>query len=123
MKKVLKKILVIDDDKEILEVVKTILEDHHFEVVGLERSDDILQLVEEHHPDLILTDYLLWGMNGGKICTVIKSHKTTSHIPVVLLTAYQDFAMSFGNFGFDAFLSKPFNIKTLLKTINDCLAA
>ncbi|MBD1363094.1 response regulator [Mucilaginibacter sp. ZT4R22] len=123
MKKVVKRILIIEDDREILEVLKTILEDHHFEVVGLERSDDILQLVEQHHPDLILTDYLLWGMNGGKICSVIKSHKYTSHIKVVLLTGYQDLAMSFGNFGFDAFLSKPFEIKKLLKTISSCLAA
>jgi two-component system phosphate regulon response regulator PhoB len=123
MKKVEKKILIIEDDQETLELLKTILEDHHFAVVGLERSDDILQLVEQHHPDLILTDYLLWGMNGGKICSVIKSHKDTSHIKVVLLTGYHDFAMSFGNFGFDALLSKPFEIKKLLKTISSCLAA
>lgn len=123
MEKVTKRILVIEDDQEILEVLTTILENHDFEVVGLERSDDILELVEQHHPDLILTDYLLWGMNGGKICSVIKSHENTTHIPVILLTGYQDFAMSFGSFGFDAFLSKPFNIKTLLKTISECLAA
>jgi two-component system phosphate regulon response regulator PhoB len=72
---------------------------------------------------LILTDYLLWGMNGGKICSVIKSNKNTSHIKVVLLTGYHDFAMSFGNFGFDALLSKPFDIKKLIKTISNCLAA
>jgi two-component system phosphate regulon response regulator PhoB len=118
-----KKILVIDDDQEILEVLKTILEANHFKVIGLERSDDILQSVDEHHPDLILTDYLLWGMNGGKICSEIKKHKHTSQIPVVLLTGYEDFANSFGGFGFDARLSKPFDIKNLLKTISDCLAA
>jgi two-component system phosphate regulon response regulator PhoB len=123
MKKVVKKILIIEDDQETLEVLKMILKVHHFEVVGLERSDDILQLVEQHHPDLILTDFLLFGMNGGKICNVIKSHKNTLHIPVVLLTGYENFATLFANFGFDAFLSKPFEIKKLLNTISSCLAA
>ena len=123
MNKGVKKILIIEDDQATLEVLKTILEEHHFEVVGLERSDDILHLVEQHNPDLILTDFLLWGMNGGKICSVIKSHKNTAHIPVVLLTGYENFATIFGNFGFDAFLSKPFEIKKLLKTISNCLAA
>ncbi|AMR33536.1 hypothetical protein A0256_19965 [Mucilaginibacter sp. PAMC 26640] len=123
MKKLVRKILIVEDDHETLEVLKTILEEHHFEVVGVERSDDILQLVKQHGPDLILTDFLLWGMNGGKICSVIKSHKDTSHIPVVLLTGYENFATLFGNFGFDAFLSKPFEIKKLLKTISSFLAA
>jgi CheY-like chemotaxis protein len=60
----------------------------------------------------------LFGTNGGKICQQIKSNKDTCHIPVILISAYPELAASPGNFGFDAFINKPFEINDLIKKIN-----
>lgn len=113
-----KRILIIEDDEDILQVLETVLIHNDFEVKGLERTDDILKAAEEYHPDLILTDYLLSGTNGGKICQQIKAHKETCHIPVILISAYPELAISLGAFGFDAFITKPFDINQLVAKIH-----
>jgi two-component system phosphate regulon response regulator PhoB len=114
-----KKILIIEDDEDILQVLETVLVQNDFTVRGIDRTDDILKLVGEYEPNLVLTDYLLWGTNGGKICQLIKKNPDTCHIPVILISAYPDLAISLGNFGFDAFIPKPFDINVLVKKIND----
>jgi putative two-component system response regulator len=116
-----RKILVIEDDKDIAEVLETVLAFNSFDVVGLDRTDDVIEAINTHQPDLVLTDYLLSGMNGGKICKAIKSNPKTCHIPVVLISAYHDLAIAMGSFGFDAFIPKPFEIGKLINTINNLL--
>jgi two-component system phosphate regulon response regulator PhoB len=111
------KILVIEDDEAILQVLETILNHHNFNVTGISKTDDIIESIGIYNPDIIITDYLLNGLNGGKICQIIKSNAETCHIPVILLTAFIDFAALHGNFGFDGFISKPFEIDDLLKVI------
>jgi two-component system phosphate regulon response regulator PhoB len=114
-----KQILIIEDDEDILQVLETVLAYNDFTVKGLNRTDDIFKSVEEYKPDLVLTDYLLSGTNGGKICQQIKSNKDTCHIPVILISAYPELASSLGNFGFDAFITKPFDINVLVKKIKE----
>ena len=116
-----KQILIIEDDEDILQVLETVLAYNDFTVKGLNRTDDILQSIEQYKPDLVLTDYLLSGTNGGKICQQIKSNKETCHIPVILISAYPELAVSLGNFGFDAFITKPFDINMLVKKIDELL--
>ncbi|MGZ3764800.1 MAG: response regulator [Mucilaginibacter sp.] len=114
-----KQILIIEDDEDILQVLETVLVFNAFSVKGLNRTDDIFKSVEEYKPDLVLTDYLLSGTNGGKICQLIKSNKDTCHIPVILISAYPELAISLGNFGFDAFITKPFDINQLVSKIKE----
>ena len=110
----LKKILIIEDDKEILQVLDTVLSYNGFDVAGIKKTDDIFKTIEKHKPDLIITDFLLTGLNGGKICQLIKSNKQTCHLSVMLISGYPELAISFGNFGFYAFINKPFDIGELL---------
>ena len=91
------------------------------QVTGIEQTDDIFETLNKHKPDLVLTDFLLSGQNGGKICQLIKSKKETCHLPVVLISAYPELATSFGSFGFDAFINKPFNIGDLVNVIDNLL--
>ncbi len=116
-----KQILIIEDDTDILQVLETVLTYNDFTVTGIDGTDDIYESIEQYKPDLILTDYLLTGLNGGKICQLIKSNKETCHLPVVLISAYPELATSFGNFGFDAFINKPFNIGELVDKIEELL--
>jgi DNA-binding response OmpR family regulator len=113
----LEKILIIEDDNDILQVLETILIHHKFEVYGISKTENIIESINKYNPDIIITDYLLNGLNGGKICQIIKSNAQTCHIPVILLTAFIDFAILHGNFGFDAFISKPFEIDELINVV------
>ncbi len=116
-----KKLLIIEDDKSILQVLENVLGFNNFKVIGINRTDDIIETINKYKPDLILTDYLLPGMNGGKICQLIKSNAKTYHLPVILISAYHELAISLGSFGFDAFIPKPFDINKLVTTINKLL--
>jgi two-component system, OmpR family, phosphate regulon response regulator PhoB len=116
-----KQILIIEDDSDILQVLETVLTYNEFAVTSIEGTDDIFESIETYKPDLILTDYLLTGLNGGKICQLIKGNKDTCHLPVILISAYPELATSFGNFGFDAFINKPFNIGELVDKIEELL--
>jgi two-component system phosphate regulon response regulator PhoB len=116
-----KQILIIEDDEDILQVLETVLAYNEFTVTGIDHTDKIFESIELYKPDLVLTDYLLPGLNGGKICQLIKSNKETCHLPVVLISAYPELASSFGNFGFDAFINKPFNIGDLVDMIDHLL--
>ena len=116
-----KQILIIEDDEDILKVLETVLEYNEFTVAAIGETEDILAAIEQYQPDLILTDFLLSGMNGGEICQKVKSNKDTCHIPVILISAYPELAVSFGKFGFDAFINKPFNIGDLVETIDHLL--
>ncbi|HAL82914.1 MAG TPA: response regulator [Mucilaginibacter sp.] len=109
------------DDKDILQVMETVLTYNEFEVTGIDGTEDIFATIEQYKPDLIITDYLLTGLNGGKICQLVKSNKDTCHLPVMLISAYPELASSFGNFGFDAFINKPFDIGELLEKIDKLL--
>lgn len=95
-----KRILIIEDDNDILMVLETVLEYNEYMATGIEGTEDIFETIEEYHPDLIITDYLLSGQNGGKICQLIKSNKDTCHIPVMLISAYPELATSFRQFWF-----------------------
>jgi DNA-binding response OmpR family regulator len=64
----LKSILVIEDDTDILSTIENVLIYNNFAVTGLTHTDDIIESIKTYKPDLVLTDYMLPGMNGGKIC-------------------------------------------------------
>ncbi|HEY2580850.1 MAG TPA: response regulator [Mucilaginibacter sp.] len=117
-----KRILIIEDDEDILQVLETVLTMNNFSVSAIAQTTDIFESIKMYNPDIVLTDYLLSGLNGGKICQLIKSNKETCHLPVVLISAYPTLAASFGNFGFDAFVDKPFNIGELVKQLDDLLS-
>jgi two-component system phosphate regulon response regulator PhoB len=116
-----KQILIIEDDEDILQVLETVLAYNEFGVIGIDGTEDIFESIEKYKPDLVLTDYLLSGLNGGRICQLIKGNKDTCHLPVVLISAYPELAISFGKFGFDAFINKPFNIGELVDKIDELL--
>jgi len=113
-----KKILIIEDDDDILKITTTILNLSNFEVSGISGTNDIIESVKVHNPDLILTDYMLPGLSGGQIATIIKANAETSHIPVVLMSAYDKKAIAIGNFTYDAYVKKPFHIDHLVSVIN-----
>jgi len=117
-----KRLLIIDNDIEVLNVMQEALIYEGFEVKVLEEVNNIFDTIDEYQPDLIMIDYILNGINGGEICHEIKVRPQTSHIPVVIVSAYSKVILSLGNYHSDAFLAKPFGLDELVKLVNELLA-
>jgi DNA-binding response OmpR family regulator len=117
----LKRILVLDDNMDILEVVHEVLTYEQFEVNSTSDSKSIVSVAEEYNPDLIILDYKLLDDNGGEICRLFKSHKHLHRVPVIIFSAYTAHNMDFYSFGCDAVIAKPFDLDNLISTVNECL--
>lgn len=118
-----KKILAVDDDREIVDVIKIILEDEGYEVSTLTTGKNIFNVISSIRPDLILLDVMLGGMDGREICKSIKSHAIFKYIPIVMISAshnLQNFLKLPGSP--NDFLSKPFDIEHLLIKVKKQLA-
>ncbi|HEK21598.1 MAG TPA: response regulator [Bacteroidetes bacterium] len=115
-----KKILVIEDDKDIRDTVTYILESDGFEVVSSENSR-ILKSLDQHNPDLILLDNWLteWksDANGQQLSKELKSNPKTSHIPVIIISAVNNVAQIAEDGMADAYIKKPFDVEELLALI------
>lgn len=116
-----KRILVVDDDISVLEVIEAALSYENFDVKTVGRTYNILKTIEEYKPDIILLDYLLDDINGGEYCHQIKTHPASKHLPVIIISAYPQVFESLGTYGCDSFIAKPFDLSTLVQTINTCL--
>ena len=115
-------ILVIDDNEDILFMIKTMLEMKGYRISAKDNPDDIESFIEQTRPDVILMDLLLSGSDGREICKKIRENKLISHIPVVMISALPDAAISCKDAGTDYFLGKPFEMNDLFETINNALS-
>lgn len=108
------KILVIDDNPEICSYVRLIFEEHF---LVLEAENGLLgyKLAMKHVPDLIISDVMMPEMDGVELCRKLKSEISTSHIPIILLTAcsLDEQRVEGLESGADDYISKPFNVKIL----------
>lgn len=112
-------ILVVDDDPDILEALRFMLEDEGYRVQTTEKGEYAESLRDQNGglPDLILLDVLLSGKDGRAICKKLKSQDDTRHIPIVMISAHPDAERSVKEVGADAFVAKPFSVDGLLDTI------
>jgi two-component system alkaline phosphatase synthesis response regulator PhoP len=113
-----KKILVIDDDKDILEAIKLTLEDANFMVTTESDVKHWPNFFKKDLPNLIILDVLLGGNDGRKIALELKSKSTTKHIPIIMVSAHPSAKNNALLFKADDFLEKPFNIEDLVLLVN-----
>ena len=112
------RILAVDDDKDILEVLQFILEDSGYEVDTLMDGRYLFEKIKAHTPDLILLDIMLGNLDGRELCKDVKAKHETTNIPVILVSASHNVASASNNIGApNAFLAKPFDIDDLLDII------
>lgn len=119
-----KKILAVDDDSDILEVIKIILEDEGYTVSTLTDGNKVFEHINADQPDLILLDVMLGGMDGRDICRAIKSDSKLNQIPIIMISASHNMDSFLKMPGSpNDFLAKPFDINHLIKTVNAQFAA
>lgn len=114
----MKRILVLDDDEDILFVVERILDDAGYHVHSASHAEGLIELAEKFNPELILLDYMLTDGNGGNICRSLKLHNHLCNVPVIMFSAYANPRVKFEDFGCDSFIAKPFDVHDLLWQIN-----
>lgn len=112
------KILVVDDDLDILSLVEAILKMNNFNVAAISRWEDIYSKMQEFKPDLVLLDVMLGGADGREICKNLHLDHETKNIPVVLFSANPEMGKYLKDCTAQDFLAKPFEMSSLLKTIN-----
>jgi CheY-like chemotaxis protein len=116
-----KKILVVDDDESITEVIQMVLEGEGYEV-AISLDGSCIPDFPGSLPDLILLDILLQSKDGRKLCQQLKSAPKTSHIPVIVLSAHSDGSQAANECGADGFLEKPFDVDVLISTVEKHLS-
>ena len=112
------KILVVDDDIDILSVMEILLSMKGFDVEVTSRGENTLPKIESFKPDLVLLDVLISGYDGRAICKQLKSNQATSHIPVIMFSAHPGAAATIKDYGADDFISKPFDVNNLMQKVN-----
>ncbi len=115
------KILVVEDNKDILEVLDIILTDEGYEVISCSDGTSIDNL-KNINPRLILMDELLPGIKGSELCLRVKSDEELKHIPVILISASQSIESIAGKCGADAYVAKPFDIELLSSLVKSLIA-
>ncbi len=116
-----KKILIIDDDQDILELIEFILKEKGFEVIA-SLSARILNDLLEIKPDLILLDDWLEDSLGHELCRNIKTNPKTKHIPVIIISAAMGLAQISKECFADSYIEKPFDIDHLASKITTLLS-
>ena len=114
----MKKILFIDDDKILGEVVQTMLEDEGYRTILREDSSDIHEVINEDLPHCIILDYFLPNENGGDIAKYLKNDKKTQKIPIIMVSSHYGIEPMLKKIGVDAFIPKPFDIDQLVTTLD-----
>ena len=119
-----KRILIMDDTKDILSVVSRRLQSWGYEPLTAESGEEGLRLAEAHRPDLILLDIMMPKMKGRDVCARLKADPATRRIPVIFLTALglADHVRAGIAAGAEDYLVKPFEVAELKERIAVCLA-
>ena len=115
------KILVVDDEIDLLEVIRIFLQRKKFLVEAISRWENIKNSIVTFSPDLILLDISLKGADGRVICKQLKRNKETENIPVLLFSANYGVKETISEFQADGFIEKPFDLSKLISEIESII--
>lgn len=107
------KILILDDDEDILYFCSVVFENLGFDVVSSPHSKDIIDQVEQANPDIILIDNWIPGLGGIKATQTLKEVQHLKQIPVILFSANSNLPALAEEAGADSYLKKPFDLDEL----------
>jgi CheY-like chemotaxis protein len=113
-------IMVVDDNPDIITIVKTILEGKGYHVLSASSGQELLNLLADRKPDLIILDIMMPEMDGLEVLGRLKAITETASIPVILLTAKVQYEDVLGGYklGADYYITKPFTSTQLVNGIN-----
>lgn len=110
-------ILVVDDNADVLELFRRYLQQHHYQIMPTQSSNEALQLAQEVRPHAIILDLMLPERDGWDVLQTLTNQPATQHIPIIICTVLSAKSLAFA-LGAAAFLEKPVTEQTLLETLN-----
>lgn len=116
-------VLVIDDEKDLLELVRYNLEKEHLDVITAADGASGLEIGLKHKPDLVLLDLMMPGMNGMEVCKQLRADPRTARVPIIMLTAKASETDKIVGLemGADDYITKPFSVRELLARVRAVL--
>ncbi len=117
------KILVVDDDSGIGEMLKTLLEFYGYEVIVTEKPLIAEELIQKENIDIVLLDMLISGVDGTDVCAGIRKNPEIAETPVLMMSALHDAGPKCKDAGANDFIAKPFEVEELTEKIEIILAA
>ena len=119
-----KQVIVVEDDPEMIELVKLILTKDGYDVIGVDNGRDGLVCIGEVLPDVVLLDLMMPGMDGWEVYQAIKANDATKHIPVIIITAKAqsiDRVLGLHIAKVDDYITKPFSPSELVNSVRKVL--
>ena len=119
----LNRILVLDDNQDVLDIVEETLSYENFQVLVTSDSHNIIEIAKIFRPDLFILDYKVSGRQSEDICRQIKWHPQFGQIPVILSSAYFHKDIDYHHMGCDDIIAKPFGLDELVGKVNNLVIA
>ena len=116
-------ILVVDDDEDMLVLMQFALEREGFYPIFSPNAKNVMEIIAQHQPKVVLLDIKMDGINGADICQAIKLSPPIAAIPVVIYSANENIRDLTVNCGADSFLSKPFTTEKLQAVLKEIFPA
>ena len=119
-----KRVVCVEDEPEMIDLIRLILSRKGFEVIGADGGKQGLEIIRENKPDLILLDLMMPDMDGWEVYQQIKADKSTSEIPVIVVTAKAqsiDKVLGLHIAKVDDYISKPFSPQELMDSVDRVL--
>ena len=115
-----KKILIADDEPDILEIIQYNLRNEGYEVVTAKNGNEAIEMAKKFHPDLIILDIMMPGKNGIEVCNILRLQPTFNDTLIIFLTALSDEGSEVKGLetGADDYLTKPVSPKVLVSKVN-----
>lgn len=112
-----KRILVLEDNPDILDIVKEVLSYEDYEVKGTQRAKDAGKEAHGFKPHLLIADYRLADGNGGEVIKDLKANQAYADLKTILFSAYSSPNFNYSVYGPDAFIAKPFDLDELVSEV------
>lgn len=121
MTKAQAKILIIDDDPAIGEMLKTLLEFSNYEATVSDKPLQAKEIILKFNPDIVILDVRLSGVDGTEVCADLKKDDEISDVPILMMSALTGADKTCKSAGADGFIAKPFEMDELLETLQQVL--
>ena len=118
-----RKILIVDDEPNIVVPLQFLMEKIGYETVVAQSGEEALEVIPKENPDLILLDIMLPGVDGFEVCEIVKLKPEWKHIKIIFLTAKgRDVDIATGMIlGADEYIAKPFSNKQIVESVQKLL--
>jgi DNA-binding response OmpR family regulator len=121
----LKKILIVEDEEDILEILsEEFLSLERYEVFTARDGEEALHIAGTHSPDIMILDIQLPKLNGYEVCMSVKTNPSTSGTRIIMISGRAQFSDRHKalQLGADDYITKPFDLRTIVKRVNELLS-